>query len=229
MLKQWPEKLSPCIVSDIKEKSDVLPVMLNNETIERNKTKTHTLSIVWNHRWEYDKGPDHLLALINKLDTLVNEFKKIAFSFSVLGQQFRQSPQAFDAITASLTTLENTYANFSCGPIGFIEDTVQYQLCLKNADVVLSTALHDFQGLSIQEAIQQGCTPLVPNQLVYPEIYPSDYCYTWHNNVDLCADSIIHKLQQWLCNGLPQRPSLIPFLKDSLAPAYKKQIVSLRH
>ena len=44
--------------------------------------------------------------------------------------------------------------------------------------MVLSTALHDFQGLAILEACALCCTPLVPDRLVYPDYFEPAFCYT---------------------------------------------------
>ena len=41
---------------------------------------------------------------------------------------------------------------------------------LSNADVIVSTAHHDFFGVSVVEAISAGAYPLLPRRLAYPEI-----------------------------------------------------------
>jgi glycosyltransferase involved in cell wall biosynthesis len=42
---------------------------------------------------------------------------------------------------------------------------------------VVSTALHDYQGLSVAEAMASGCHALVPDRLAYPEIVPQEFRY----------------------------------------------------
>ena len=43
---------------------------------------------------------------------------------------------------------------------------------LQSADIVISTADHEFYGISILEAVQAGAFPLLPNRLSYPELIP---------------------------------------------------------
>ena len=45
---------------------------------------------------------------------------------------------------------------------------------LGRCDIAVSTAFHEFFGLSVVEAAAAGCLPLVPRRLSYPEIFDED-------------------------------------------------------
>jgi glycosyltransferase involved in cell wall biosynthesis len=59
--------------------------------------------------------------------------------------------------------------------IGYVESRKDYFSLLASGDIVVSTAIQENFGLSIVEAIQCGCFPLLPNRLSYPEIIPEEY------------------------------------------------------
>ncbi len=53
---------------------------------------------------------------------------------------------------------------------GYIESRDDYRAVLRRADVIVSTAIHEFFGLSVVEAAAAGVYPLVPRRLAYPEV-----------------------------------------------------------
>ena len=89
----------------------------------------------------------------------------------LVGQQFRQIPEA---MTAALALLER---HGRLGRVGFLENRLEYERLLKDSQFVLSTADQEFQGLAVMEAMALGCIPVVPDQLAYPEYVPDTHRY----------------------------------------------------
>jgi glycosyltransferase involved in cell wall biosynthesis len=56
---------------------------------------------------------------------------------------------------------------------GYAPDAATYSRLLWQADVVVSTALHDFFGAAVIEACYCGCFPVLPRRLAYPELIPA--------------------------------------------------------
>ena len=235
LLKKLPDQLPPELLERI-EKSDVIPVPIEefpfepvtSAMLERPK---QILDVVWNHRWEYDKGPRLLLCLAQAILT-----QRLPIRLHVVGQQFRSSPAEFEKIAI---LLEQHAADLSIdqGSFGFVEKRERYISVLKQCEVVLSTALHDFQGLAIQEACTLGCTPVVPNALVYPEYIDNKFLYTFTEGVDEgseneanCAE-ILKQLEIWqtmLANNIAlPRVTLDGFSHKALRPKYAELLERL--
>ena len=51
----------------------------------------------------------------------------------------------------------------------------EYERVLRESDVVVSVAEHDFFGVAVVEAIAAGCVPVLPDRLSYPEVVPERY------------------------------------------------------
>jgi glycosyltransferase involved in cell wall biosynthesis len=158
LLTQMPDGVPSGVVEILSGKSQTLPVPLRLPQAPAARRAEGRLQLLWNHRWEFDKGPERLLALAEALLG-----GKLGFTLHVVGQQFRNRPDAFDQLFSLLQR------NGVLGHWGYIEERSAYEALLGRCDVVLSTAGHDFQGLSVMEACAMGCTPLVPDGLVYPE------------------------------------------------------------
>lgn len=56
-------------------------------------------------------------------------------------------------------------------------DKDQYYQTLAQSKVVVSYALQENFGFGIAEAAYLGCTPVLPNRLVYPELYDEKYLF----------------------------------------------------
>ncbi len=120
--------------------------------------------IVWNHRWEHDKDPETFFNALFRLQQ-----QQIDFKVLVLGQHFRNQPRIF---TQARERLGDHILHF-----GYVESREEYAALLRQGDVVVSTARHEFFGIAVLEAVRAGCRPLVPNRLSYRELYPDMYRY----------------------------------------------------
>ena len=126
--------------------------------------RDNPLIIVWNHRWEHDKGPEYFFETLYELDR-----KNIDFRLIVLGQSFRRRPDVF---AEAQEKLSHKILRF-----GFVESRQEYIRQLCRADIVVSTSTHEFYGFSVIEGVRAGCMPLLPNRLSYPELFPAEYIY----------------------------------------------------
>tara|TARA_R110002050_G_scaffold72513_5_gene156093 strand:+ start:1344 stop:2312 length:969 start_codon:yes stop_codon:yes gene_type:complete len=63
----------------------------------------------------------------------------------------------------------------------------EYYELLNKSKIVISFALQENFGYGIQEAVKLGCIPILPNRLVYPELYKKEYLY---NNFLECNEMI---------------------------------------
>ena len=193
LLKKLPDQVPTNIVHRLTEKSQVLAVPLSDkppssvigETLwtafDHYSPKQKPLLIVWAARWEYDKGPDRLLAIVALLET-----RKVNFRLCIMGQKFRQVPEAF-------SVLADKYAH-RIDQFGYAHNSLEYFSWLQQADIFLSTAIHEFQGLSLLEAIQAKCIPVLPDRLVYPELVEAQFLYASHPQITIEAENALEKI-----------------------------------
>lgn len=190
LIKRLPEKLPNSIVAQLSERSSVLPVPMTPVKPSGEKgVAAREFTLLWNHRWEYDKGPERLLLLLRRLRA-----DGVAFRLHLLGESFRQKPKEFSIIAQEFQQELLT--------LGYVESHDAYRQCLAQSDVVLSTSLHDFQGLSILEAVAAGCVPVLPRRLAYPDFFDEEYLYASHLNeaekeAESAANAVKALFERW--------------------------------
>jgi glycosyltransferase involved in cell wall biosynthesis len=155
-LKSMPDYHPIKQVDKIRYKSSVYSPGIDDFP-KRPSRKPGPLHILWAARWEHDKNPEDFFAA---LEILKNN--NIRFEVSVIGQSFRERPKIFDK--AKIRFKDNIVR------WGHQESRSEYVSALLEADVIVSTANHEFFGLSVLEAAAAGVYPLIPNRLSYPEI-----------------------------------------------------------
>lgn len=161
-------KLQSC-VAGIREKSVILYPGMDYSAIDQvQKRYTNEMGespvIVWNHRWEHDKGPENFFEALYHLQN-----KGVRFRLIVLGESFINKPQCFEE---AASRFENEIIHF-----GYAQSRDQYAQLLQQGDIIVSTAKHEFFGISVLEGIRAGCYPLLPDDLSYPELYDEKYRY----------------------------------------------------
>lgn len=221
LLKRLPDGVPAGTVKTLEAKSTVLPVPVGPEWFEVRQARSgDRLTLLWNHRWEYDKGPDRLLLAVRVLLE-----RGINFRLHITGQRFRNTPAEFKAIRDLLGA--STIA--SLGHFGPVEDDEAYRKLLGQCHVVLSTALHDFQGLAVLEAVAAGCLPLVPDRLAYPEWFGPEWRYeSCLDDPQREAQALVEQLA-WherarLDGTCPGAPCMDGFRREALGPGYNAVI-----
>ena len=116
------------------------------------------MRILWAARWEHDKNPDDFFDAIGLLKD-----RSIPFRISVIGEQFRDVPEVFARARRQFADHIDRW--------GYQQTRADYEAALLEADVFVSTATHEFFGLSAVEASLAGAYPLVPTRLAYPEVF----------------------------------------------------------
>ncbi|AWF82099.1 DUF3524 domain-containing protein [Microbulbifer sp. A4B17] len=229
LLKRFPDCVPQGVCEEIKEKSRVLPVPIEDivfdsrandevfswscraENAYLGEAGEDTLIISWAARWEYDKGADRLLEILRGLKA-----SNVKFVVNLMGQSFRNSPTEF-------TQIQEEFAGHLL-IFGYLESAKDYRQVLRHSHIFLSTAYHEFQGLAVMEAAILGATPLVPDEQCYPEFYPKPFLYS------SCSDAILKLESMYLSLSSGSKLKKVDFSKFSgkvMWAEYRDQFVSL--
>lgn len=212
LLRKFPEKLPGRPLDRLENNSEVLPVPLTDRFCAFRESPKRKNRIVWNHRWEWDKRPEHFLHALIALHK-----RGLDFELAMLGSGGGRQPEQY---AEERKLLSDHIVHWGEA------DTATYTDFMRTADIGVSVALHDFQGLAMLELAQAGATVVLPRRVAYPEVLPGA-CFYEGSESDPQADA--HELKAVLADLLtgdcppPVDPADLPTW-DRLAEVYRKRI-----
>lgn len=186
-LARMPDHQPLAEVDRIAAKSVVHPPGIESFSTTSGQTDG-PLHILWAARWEHDKDPQSFFAALEKLRS-----RGIDFRVSVLGESFRKVPEIFATARESLSEHIDRW--------GYQSSREEYLQALSQADVVVSTAIHEFFGIAVLEAMAAGAYPLLPQRLSYPGILgvadnPEMQRHLYSGDVASLADALTELVQR---------------------------------
>jgi glycosyltransferase involved in cell wall biosynthesis len=161
MLRGMPDHRHEHLLDPVRAKTMVLPVGVDLSWVGERIVDEGPPLVLWNHRWEHDKDPEAFFAAVRRLAA-----EGVDFRLALCGESFRQVPTEFEHARHDLGDRIIHY--------GFA-DLDTYRAIIRAANVVVSTALQEFFGIAVVEAIAAGATPVLPNRLSYPELIPTEF------------------------------------------------------
>jgi len=167
-LKPMPDHRPGGLAGELRPKSSVAYPGVDCDELDRHRHEPcragRPLTILWNHRWEFDKRPE---VFFRALAALAAE--GLDFRLHVVGENFQVKPKPF---LEAREQLGGRIATF-----GHLPERADYIRVLWDSDVVVSTAVQEFFGIAVMEAAYCGALPLLPRRLAYPELYPPQRLY----------------------------------------------------
>ncbi len=162
MLKHFADYNELQTVDEIRAKSSALPLGIDLGRLDEFRgpaANDEAPIILWNHRWEHDKNPATFVQSMIELADAGYDFK-----LAITGQGYGEMPVALQQVKAKLG---DRILQF-----GYVDSFADYARLLWRADYVISTAIQEFFGVSVCEAIYCGCMPILPDRLNYPNLIP---------------------------------------------------------
>jgi glycosyltransferase involved in cell wall biosynthesis len=174
LLGAMPDETPWWLLEEMEAKAQVLPVGCDLRRLERYRSQglddaangrwgdpERGPLLLWNQRWEYDKAPGELFAALYALKA-----SGVRFRLAVAGSnQGEPGPEFIEA----RTRLADDIVQW-----GRVTGASDYASLLWASDVVVSTAVHEFFGIAVVEAVYCGCRPVLPRRLSYPELIPRE-------------------------------------------------------
>ncbi len=180
-LARFPDHRHTAVLERVAAATAVLPLGVDVDRFDRPRAERRPPVVLWNHRWEYDKDPEAFFAALDRVAA-----RGVDFAVAIAGQAPPTVPEAF---ARARDRLGPRVVHFGTAP------DHAYPALLATADVVVSTARHEFFGLAVAEATVAGALPLLPDRLAYPELVPAPRPYLYAG---------LDELVERLCWALPR-------------------------
>lgn len=219
LLSRLPDCVPEGLVEEVAGKSSVLPLGCDLARFDPyrgcgDEWGDPSLGplVLWNQRWEYDKGPE---LVAQALLELAREGRR--FRVAIAGAGHGRPPAA---LQGAKDALGDRVVQF-----GKVRPFERYARLLWAADVVVSAARHEFFGQAVVEAMYCGCRPVLPRRLSYPELIPAeaagDVLYPGQDMVPLLRRAV-EKGREWSEDW--QRTWVARYDWGCMAPLYDRVI-----
>lgn len=221
LLDGAPDHRHSHLIGAVRERTTVLPVGVEVADLVSGERSLDDQSgpplVLWNHRWDHDKAPEVFFRALRRLD-----HDGVEFRLALAGANTRSDPQEFAAA-------EERFGH-QLVHVGHL-DRADYLALLMRSSVVASTAVHEFFGIAMVEAMAAGLVPILPRSLSYPELVP----LAFHEHVlyDSYGD-LVRRLREVLVDldaarasvaGL--RDAMYRFDWSQLAPRYDAALAAV--
>jgi len=217
LLHRFPDYKHSDLLPAVEAKAEVLGVGVDLKRLDgAEPVITPAPLILWNQRWDFDKGPDRFA------DAMIALARSHDFVIALAGEEIGEIP--------AFTGLQEVLAA-RLFHVGYASDD-EYRRLLAGSDVVVSTATQEFFGIAISEAIYAGAFPILPNALVYPDRIPGEY----HGDCLYGDDDELGERLAWALEHPADAAAIVAALRPAMAesdwgamgPRYDEMLAGVR-
>ena len=171
LLRRMPDYRPLAQLRRARRKSSVMPLGCDLASLLAQKGRREgPATILWAHRWEADKDPETFLRTAARLAEEAEQGRARGdtsgdFRLVLMGEHLERARATYASLLARLEPF--------ILHAGYLPTRAAYRRMLGRADVVVSTARHEFFGAGVVEAMAAGAWPVLPARLAYPEILPA--------------------------------------------------------
>jgi glycosyltransferase involved in cell wall biosynthesis len=219
-LKRMPDRVPLDCIETIRAKSDIRPPGIEPFP-DRKPREAGPLRILWCARWEYDKDPDTFFAALEVLESA-----GIDFRLNVIGGG--DSREVLPSFKQAKRRFKNRIDAW-----GYQGSREEYVEVLTASDVAVSTARHEFFGISMVEAAAAGVLPLVPRRLAYPEVFGDAGMFFYDGSAEQLVNRLRALAERVLAGDpLAEESSLArrishQYLWEEMVPAWDNELCDL--